>query len=257
MSFPIINSPGYEIPEKNLLIIPAEGHTREECLEVIQPLSGQRTRDWWNSHFYYCLPLTVGNQYGFVIRAANDFSVMWNGGTVNSDVKLYQENINPNSIQNYDPHFGSGILTVQNRMIFRTPPGVNIITMQPPNFVKHGIMHMVGVVEADNLRRDFTFNLKITEPNLRIDFKKGDLVGAFMCVPRHFVDEFKITFADEIYSKEQIEWEYEIEREFCRARMSEDKKKSHEAGRLYFKGVDAWGNEFPDHQITTKKFKNE
>jgi len=251
-----INESGAEIPEKTMVVLPEYGKSKERISKLLEPLAGQRRRDWFNSHFYYCLPLAIGNQYGFVVRAETDLTVRWNGGDANTDVTVDWHKVE-NPIQNYEGHFGSGIFTVQNNWHIRTPIGVNIMTINPPNFFKRGITHMTGVVETDNLRRDFTFNLKITEPNLDIHFRKGEPIGAFVMVPRHFADEFSMVYADEMFSEEQITAEAATVREFSRLRGNEDKTKPHEAGRLYFRGLDAWGNPFPEHQIAVGRNKPE
>jgi uncharacterized protein YgfB (UPF0149 family) len=124
------------------------------------------------------------------------------------------------------------------------------MTIAPPNFVQPGIMHMTGVVETDNLRRDFTFNLKITERDRPIHFKVGDPVGAFIPVQRYFVDGFSIKAASDLFTQDQIQNELDTGKEFARLRSTEDVDKNHQAGRLYFKGEDAWGNQFDDHQKT-------
>jgi len=257
MATPIINSEGHEIPEKTLLVIPNKGRkaSKESIGKLLEPLAGQPKRRWFNSHFYYCLPLTIGNQYGFIVYALKDFTVRWDGGIpIESTVITCDER--PDDIQNYKSHFGSGIVTVQNDWHIRTPPSVNIMTINPPNFFKRGITHMTGVVETDNLRRDFTFNLRITEPDTDILFRKGEPVGAFICIPRYFADQFTIAFGDELYTQEQLEIEEVSTEEFSRLRGTTDQDKPHQAGRLYFRGEDAWGNKFPDHQIQVKKRRN-
>lgn len=241
---PLINSPGNEIAPNTLLVIPNEGITNEQVSELLKPLKGVAKRDWFNSHFYYCLPLTIGNQYGFAVTAEQDFSVTWNG---NNDLPDLQVEIGPQKLQIINSHFGCGIITVQCLWHYRTPPYVNLMTIAPPNVPQHNIMHMVGVVETDNLRRDFTFNLKMTAPGT-VSFKKGDIIGAFIPVPRYFSDTFTVQFGNEILSPEAIQQEYEAGAEFMRLRNGEDTTKNHLAGRLYFKGEDAFGNKFPDHQ---------
>lgn len=243
----IINSDGNEVPENTISIIPFIKDTEEYILPLVESLKGKLKRDWFNSHFYYCLPLTIANQYGYVIYAEDDFSVLWNGGDHVDDLKVFRSDHSHN-MQHYSSHFGSGIVTIQNSWTFRTPPGINIMTIDPPNIIKPYISHMAGVVESDNLRRDFTFNLKVTEPNQEIFFKKGEVIGAFMPVPRYFVDSFNIEFAKDIFSVQQINEERQIMEEFGKLRSVDDVDKPHQAGRLYFKGYDAWGNKFPDHQ---------
>ena len=243
-----INDEDNLIPEKTLLIVPNRFANKEKISELIEPLSKHKKRDWFNEHFYYCLPLIIGNQYGFVLKTQYNFSVRWNGGDQVDDLEVNIHDLQGLNLQTYVTNFGKGILTVQNFFHFRTPPDVNLMTIQPPNFLKDGIMHMTGVIETDNLRRDFTFNLKVTRPNEWIHFKIGDPIGAFIPIQRYFADAFEIKYADELFSKELIDLEHKTGDEFGKQRSGEDLSKTHQAGRKYFKGEDAWGNKFKDHQ---------
>ena len=243
----MINKNDKVIPEKTLLVIPNKGITNEEVGSLLTSLSSMRKRDWFTDHFYYCLPLAVGNRYGFIVKAQRDFTAYWDGTESPAGVTITSASTD-RYLQNYDVHFGSGIITVQNFWHFRTPPGVNLMTINPPNFPQHGLMHMTGVIETDNLRRDFTFNLKITKPGVYINIKAGDPVGAFIPVPRYFADGFSVKYANELYSDDEIELEHITGDEFARQRRTEDLKKTHQAGKRYLKGEDAWGEKFPDHQ---------
>jgi hypothetical protein len=243
----IINSAGQEVPSKTLVIIPHRDKDKNKILELLKPLKGEVKRDWFSPHFYYCLPLIIGNQYGFIVTAAKDFSVIWNGGDDKSDcIVTIEQDLEP--VQLVASHFGHGILTIQNAWRYATSPGVNLMTISPPNYVKDGTTHLTGVVETDNLRQDFTFNIKINEPNRLITYKAGEPIGAFIPIPRYYADEFKMSFADDIYTSEQISAEQDILNEFSRLRSTVDIHKTHGLGRLYFKGQDAWGNKFSDHQ---------
>lgn len=242
-----MNEGTFSVPENKVLVVPNKGISFEEISKIFYPLKSEKTRDWFNAHFYYCLPLVIGNQYGFVLTAQRDFTAVWSGRPEPSAVSI-TDTLSETPIQNYQAHFGEGILTIQNHWHIRTPPGVNIMTINPPNFIKHGVTHMVGVVETDNLRRDFTFNLKLTKPGEEVFFKKGEPIGAFITVPRGFADGFQLLDATEYLTEDQIDLELETGAEFARLRSGEDVNKPHAAGRLYFKGEDPWGNKFPDHQ---------
>jgi len=243
-----INDKNNLIPDKTLLVIPNKFAKKEKISDLLESLSKHKKRDWFTDHFYYCLPLLIGNTYGFIIKAQFNFSVYWNGGNSVNDLEVKVEDIQKDNLQTYVTNFGSGILTVQNFFHFRTPLGINLMTIQPPNFLKDGVTHMIGVVETDNLRRDFTFNLKITKPNEWISFKAGEPIGAFMPIERYFADQFHIKYADELFPESLIDIEHETGNEFGRQRSGEDLTKNHQAGRRYFKGEDAWGNKFKDHQ---------
>lgn len=243
----IINSLGQEVPPKTLVVVPHPHKDKNKILELLEPLKGKIKREWFSPYFYNCLPLNIGNQYGFIVKAAKDFSVIWNGGDSHLDMKITMEN-DSDPIQLVASHFGHGILTIQNAWRYATSPGVNLMTISPPNYIKDGTTHMTGVVETDNLRQDFTFNIKINEPNRLIEYKAGEPVGAFIPIPRYYADEFNLSFADEIYSEEQIAAEHDTLNEFSRIRSTVDIVNVGGVGRRYFKGIDAWGNKFSDHQ---------
>lgn len=107
---------------------------------------------------------------------------------------------------------------------------------------------MTAVIETDNLRRDFTFNLKLTDPGRKVEVKKGDWIGCFLPYPRHYVDPFEIVDGCTLFDPEQIEEERRQGTEFGRLRTTEDIDNPHQNGRLYFNGVDASGCPFSDHQ---------
>jgi hypothetical protein len=246
-----INDENNLIPENKILVIPS--HFDEEKIDYGQTmisLIGENKRDWFNSHFYYCLPLTIGNQYGFAIKSRKKFTAMWDGG-------ISKDNTYVRILEDQDPsqtvvsHFGSGIITIQNAFTLRTPPNINLMTVQPPNIFIPGLASMTGVIETDNLRRDFTFNLKITIPNFKISVNVGDIIAAFLPIPRNFVENFELDHVRNIFSDELHLEEIKAANEFGRQRGTEDKIKPHEAGRKYFKGLDYDDSEYIyNHQKT-------
>lgn len=237
------------VAENTIVAIPHSGHVQISSSEQYQQLKGEKRRDWFSDHAYLCLPLTIGNQYGFVVKSAHTFDVIWNGGPNLTDTKIIMHDFDgDHKNQHINSHFGLGIVTVQNAFTLRTPQGVNLMTINPPNYFIDGIGHMTGVVECDNLRRDFTFNFKITRPNHTIRVNRGDWIGAFIPIPRYFVDSFQMIDAKDILTPEQIAGEQKASKDFGKERNGPDKEKAHQAGRRYFQGEDVYGNKFVDHQ---------
>jgi hypothetical protein len=209
-----------------------------------------KKREWFTSHFYRCLPLTIGNQYGFVITTEFDFSFVWDGGEETDSIKIFFPNSKESledKYPNIQSHFGSGILTVSTPFWIRTPPGVNIMTVNPPNYIIPNVTTMTGVVETDNIRRNFTFNLKVQIPNIQVNIPAGAPIAAFIPIPRNYADNFELKYAEDIFSEEAINEELE-------AVFNEDIYKSEVKtdgpGRHYLLGTDIYGNKFPDHQGT-------
>lgn len=243
-----INDAGYEVPDNHILVIPHSLDIPEHGYynEVILPLAGESKRDWFNAHFYYCLPINIGNQYGFVIKSLIDFDAVWSGGQADPTITIL-DNSNEYK-QTIKTGFGSGIITIQNRFALKTPPGINIMTIQPPNMFIPTCVAMTGVIETDNIRRDFTFNLKMTLPGHTVKVRKGDPLGAFIPIPRNFVEEFKVVPAIDVFDKEIVQRDVQESAILSHERQTTDLEKPHQSGRRYFSGTHTDGTKYPDHQ---------
>ena len=246
-----INNKGLEVPDNTIAVLKTQPSTFPYT-DIVESLIGHPSRDWFIKYASFCLPLTIANQYGFVIKALHDAEIFWDGESMQPEVKsegLY----NYNSGQTYALDFGPGVLTVDHTFLFRTPPNINLMAIQPPNYFIDGLQSMSGVVESDNLRRSFTFNIKITSPNKKITIKKGDWLAAFIPVPRGFVDSFRLVPAEDIFDNDIIEnevannialgWQRENHMDF-----GGDEGKINASGRRYFKGIHADDTEYKNHQ---------
>lgn len=248
-----INEDDNLVPDNQIIIVPHDKEKGSAYLDTVDSLKNNPKRDWFTPHFYYCLPINIGNQYGFVIKSLYDFTLVWTGKAERESLYILIDE-ETTSKQSLVSQFGSGILTIQNDFILRTPPGINIMTIQPPNMFIPGTCAMTGIIESDNLRRDFTFNLKVTVPNHKIIVKKGDALGAFIPIERGFVDKFSLEYFDTIFTEETIDKELLDGMELGRQRLNDDKDRPHESGRKYFNGEHANGEKYKDHQ---KRLKDE
>jgi hypothetical protein len=246
-----------KVPDHRILALPYDDHYAGLQDEVFLPLRGQHKRDWFSKHAYLCLPLVIGNQYGFAVKSLFHATFLWNGGSEPADTTITVHNTEEadtfGSLQLLASQFGLGIVTVQTAFTLRAPPEVNLMTLQPPNAFIDGLQNLMGVVEADNLRRDFTFNLKITRPNFPVEIKVGDLLAAVLPIPRGFVEKFEMIDAYEAVSPDTIALEQQTARDFGREREEVDAKNKRGVGRRYFKGEDVYGQRFEhSHQQVLK-----
>lgn len=240
----------FVVPSKILLIIPELPQLSHVPALVIEPLKGKFKREWLHPHAYLCPPIVLGNEHGFIFKSLYDFRAKWNGGPHQDaiTIEVLSDNYKNELYQTISSHFGMGIITIQNRFTLRTEPGVNLITINPPNFYIDGIMHMTGVIETDNLRRDFTFNLKITREDTWIEVKKDTPIGCVLPYPRRLLDDFEWKHAEDVLTPEQIKVEQRAMQDFGYERSYIDQNKPFAAGRRYFNGEDVYGNKFSDHQ---------
>ena len=129
------------VPENTIVVIP-HFKNDDSYLQILQPLRGQVRRDWFGEGFYYCLPLTIGNQYGFIIKSIRSFSVEWHGGESTAIITINDGS--SDRYQSVENVFGYGIVSIQNRFTLRTPPGINLMTIQPPNIFIPNMAAMTG-----------------------------------------------------------------------------------------------------------------
>lgn len=238
---------GNNVPDKTIAVFMDErqNFSFEHFSNIVQ--KPKRKRDWFSPHFYHCLPLAIANQYGFVISSEYDFEFEWDGREHADGVKIYineedkAENLYPKIVS----HFGSGIITLEVPFMLRTPSGINLMTINPPNEVIPNITVMNGIIESDNIRYSFTFNLRIQIPGIKVKILKGTPLAGFIPIPRYFADEFTLVDADTIFDEKTV---IEENQAFIDNRLSRTESSDDSLDRLYFNGKDIYENKFPDHQ---------
>jgi hypothetical protein len=261
-----INQPGYEVPDFTIGYYPYtkevdcsdESHKHPSAKDykiddVIESLVGKPNRDWFTYPYSFCLPLTIANQYGFVVKAAHDMTLYWTGGDARVALQATGYLDSGDDVQTYNTNFGSGVVTIENKFLLRTPPNVNLMIMPVPNHYIENVYPLTGIVETDNLRRSFTFNIKVTTPNKKIYINKGDWLAAFIPIPRFYVERFELknledSFSKEIIDNERDEMESLLWERFHDKESGGDIGKPNDSGRRYFKGLFLDGSKFINHQ---------
>lgn len=237
------------VPDGHVGILPHHPDF-DRVLEAFRPLP--KERDWFVPHAYRCLPLVMGNQLGFAVHTFYAFTVCWLGGDQPHEVQVtipdgVAEGLR--KLQTVEPHFGMGTFTVQFRATLRTPPGVNLLVLPPPNQIKKGVWPMTALVEADNLRRDFTFNIRLTEPARMVQYQPGDMIAALLPVPRGFPDQFELADLRDLAPADVIEEELKAQTFAAFTRSQADPSQASGVGRMYMRGLDPFGHPFPEHQL--------
>lgn len=228
-----------QVPPETIMVIP----DHEAFTDPTHFVKCSKNRDWFTPPFYHCLPLVFGNQHGFLMLSVFDFVARWNGTNNNDGVSIHiLDEVDARTPITVESHFGHGIITVQSRYVFRTPKGVNLMVKEPPNYPVRGCSWMNAVVETDNLRRDFTFNIRITEPHSDIYFAAGTPLGCLLPYPRYFLDNYKMA---ELKDKKELEKAQKTISYFATERGEYD---NNNPRHRYMEGIDIFGLEFDEHQ---------
>ena len=211
------------------------------------------TRDWFTSRFYKCLPLTIANTYGFSVKADFDFSAIWSGAQDRESTVISGIKENKILYPKVESRFGSGIITLSYPFQLKTPAGVNLMTINPPNIVIPNVTVMSGVIETDNTRTFFTFNLKLQKPNVETYFPKQTPLSSFIPIQRRYADSFDLVDYQTLVSEEEYTEELQASLDFAYRRGELEKESPGKVSRDYYVGRDVYGNIFNDHQIPKRK----
>lgn len=154
-------------------------------------------RDWidaTSSRFASrCLPMLIANQAGWWLVNPETFTVRWDGTDQVDGLRIEHEGVS--RYQMVSSHFGYGILTWRVPLLFRTPPGWNLLVRGPANLPKDGAAPLEGVVETDWAVASFTMNWKITRPDAAIEFRAGEPFAMAVPQRRGELERFRPTRA--------------------------------------------------------------
>lgn len=243
----------------------AEPGTQTPFLQIVllndstqfKVIPAPKARKWMDRFFiqqpYKCLPLTLANQYGWVVLNPQSFSFEWDGGIHHSSLAFFDGPPYAHSL------FGHGTISFNLDFIFRTSPGYNLWYHGLPNHFIDGLHPLEGIVESDWLPFVTTVSWQITRPGHRITLEEGAPICCVTPVRRWDIDKFQ-TGVCPIKELPDFERSYKIFRE-QRTDFSERYKRGEVDRRnwqkFYHKGVLPDGKLAPpDHQtkITLNPF---
>ncbi len=136
---------------------------------------------------YRCLPLNIANAYGWEVRSPSGFKATWNGEEGIDAITIESE---PGTRAPAVSHFGGGILTFHLPCLFRTEPSYDLMVVGPLNRPKDAIAALAGVIETDWAPYTFTMNWLFTQPEIEIEFERGEPFCQFFPVKRGELELF-------------------------------------------------------------------
>jgi hypothetical protein len=137
---------------------------------------------------YRCLPLNIANGYGWEILCPSGFKATWDGEPGLDAIRIEPAEGTTAPVTS---HFGSGVLTFHVGCLFRTEPGYDLMVQGPVNRPKDAIAPLQGVVETDWAPYTFTMNWLFTQPEIEVEFEKGEPFCHFFPVRRGEVEAFE------------------------------------------------------------------
>lgn len=193
--------------------------------------------EFTDRHAYRCLPLTIANCTGWEIVTPAPFRATWNGGPTLADVKIESEgDVHKTFVASM---FARGVLTFGAGYLFRTEPGWDMWVGGAPNWIKHGIQPLTGIVETTWLPQPFTMNWRFTAPGT-VEFVAGEPFCMIMPVPHAAIDEctpeIRSLDDDPALKAETLEWQRSRSEFIAKVRAGDPEASGQVWQRTYFAG---------------------
>lgn len=239
-------------------------------LERVRIVSGARWREWMNAteqrFANRCLPLLMANEAGWALLNPVGLTATWAGGPHTSDVTIQFDALvarRPPAESN----FGYGIITWSVPLLFRTPPGYNLLARGPVNLPKDGASALEGLVETDCAVTTFTMNWQLTRPGHPVRFEEGEPFCMLVPQRRGELESFRPVHRD-LSAAPQIRTGLKVfrtrrddlqKRKFIADFIGRNAKAWDEWEATYFRGRHPDGTPFPDHQtkLRLREFADE
>src|SRR5271165_5287921 len=175
-------------------IRPLIGFTTRDDAPQIAPAPVSRTwmseitesRKGWPNR---CLPMLMANQSGWELRNRYGFTATWVGEQNGLDIKITPDK---RDTEQFLPlgHFGNGILTWHLPIVFRTPPGYNLLVRGPANYPKDAVSPLEGIVETDWASASFSMSWKLTRKLMPVRFEVDEPICMIVPQRRAELEEF-------------------------------------------------------------------
>lgn len=219
---------------------------------VLEPASPRR--DWMDEtggFAYRCLPLTIANQAGWIVRSPATFQAVWNGGPGIGDTALLVIPEDQRFENQILSHFGWGIITFSLPWLFRTPEGYAMWVRGPTNTPRNSITPLDGIVETDWASSTFTMNWRLTEPDKIVRFKKGEPICHLLPVRVADLERFSPE-VQRIDANPELLEQYKAWSASRGAFNDNPERKAGDWQKDYFRGETAEGGKAREHRSRLK-----
>jgi len=136
-----------------------------------------------------CLPLLIANQSGWELRNPSAFTATWMGGDDRTNVTIMPDKRDAGQFLP-DSNFGYGLLTWHLPMLFRTPPGYNLLVRGPANHPKDAISPLEGIVETDWSSSSSSMSWQFTRQLMPVRFEVDEPICMIVPQRRAELEEF-------------------------------------------------------------------
>jgi hypothetical protein len=133
--------------------------------------------------------MLIANQSGWEVRNPCAFTATWMGRKDRLGVTIAPDKRDAGQLLPCS-EFGYGILTWHLPLLFRTPPGYNLLVRGPANYPKDAVSPLEGIVETDWASATFSMSWKFTRKLMPVRFDVDEPICMIVPQRRAELDEF-------------------------------------------------------------------
>lgn len=149
-------------------------------------------RSWMDNHVFSIDSIKKANSIGFILYNNFDLAITWEGGKdQDSTIIMYddEEGVNPK----IESKLGNGIITLTYPFSFDVPNDLDLIVINPPNYITPTITVLNEVLDIDKNKKTFSINLKMQIPDIKIEMAKGFPIAGLMLVKKDLYSEYELS----------------------------------------------------------------
>lgn len=208
-------------------------------------------RDWMTNSFNKgatrCLPLTMANQAGWVVRCPIRFKAIWDGKAEPGSTALEFPEREKEYKKQIVSSFGTGIVSFLLPWVFRTTKGHGLFVRGPTNWITPDVAALDGLVETDWAPTTFTMNWKVLKPRTAVWFRQGDPICMLIPYPLALLEQVQPR-RESIDANPDLREQYML---WAQGRMEQAARS--ETYRLdYTRGEDVYGEKAQQHRTRLK-----
>lgn len=220
------------------------------------------TRQWMedfpNRMPYRCLPLAIGNVFGWEILSPCSFKMEWNGGPLQEDIKITPLDDSPHFSRLVVSHFSRGVVTFHTDYLFRTEKGYDLFVSGPFNHPKPNIMALTAIIETYWSPYTFTMNWLFTQAG-EVTFEKDEPFCHIFPIKHSYLEDVEPEIhkieSNPQMKKELDDWS-KLRGEFIEKHDAGDPETVKQSWQKhYFHGKTPWDDEKEPYHINKLRVK--
>ena len=196
-------------------------------------------RDWMPSAVYNCMPLVLGNSFGYGVYFEEDISFIWDGDVRNPSRVIKGEKF-------VGPDRGAGSVSFHTNLLFKTDENTSLLTMPVPNQPIKDATTLTTILSSSFFTQLLPIVWQLEKPNKEYFVPAGSYVGCILPISISQFQDSNLNIHDHTYPFPDVHGSEYI------SALKEGQKQG-KFLKFYQKAIDHKGNIIGKHEAKSLK----